>query len=107
MGTWPKTSQCLDFCIRLTAYIFTQKYLEEFDTSSAGASQTAELSRLWCQFKEANRKKNKPSGRKLLHKYKDAKQMNWRQPFIWSDIEKAACRAGKPWQPRAIMQEAK
>jgi hypothetical protein len=33
--------------------------------------------------------------------------MNWRQPFIWSDIERAALRAGKPWQPRRIMKEAK
>lgn len=33
--------------------------------------------------------------------------MNWRQPFIWSDIEEAARRAGKPWQPSAITKEAK
>jgi hypothetical protein len=55
-----------------------QKHLEEFDTTSTeGSHGTAELSRPLRQFKEKNRLKNKPTGRKLINKHKEAKQMNW------------------------------
>lgn len=67
----------------------------------------AEFSRPLRQFKENKRAKNKSTGRKLVNEHKEATRMNWRHPLIWSDIEKAAHRAGKPWQPRAITREAK
>lgn len=31
--------------------------------------------------------------------------MNWHSPFLWSQVEIAAIRAGRPWQPRAILRE--
>jgi len=67
----------------------------------------AELSRPRRQFKEDEKKKRKPQGRKRTHNQETAQRMNWFQPFIWTDIEEAARRAGKPWQPRAITKEAK
>lgn len=32
--------------------------------------------------------------------------MNWFTPFLWTQIETATIRAGKPWSPRAIVKEA-
>jgi hypothetical protein len=35
-----------------------------------------------------------------------AKLVNWYSPFLWSQIEMAATRAGRPWSPRLILKEA-
>lgn len=67
----------------------------------------AEDSRPCHQFKKEERKKNKPAGRKQEHEYEQAKKINWFAPFLWQQIINAATRAGKPWSPRRIVNEAK
>ena len=51
--------------------------------------------------------KNKPQGRKRKSQQQHSKKTNWQSPFLWSQIEAAAVRAGKPWSPRTILKEAK
>jgi len=93
--------------VGLVLTIKVQKHLNEFDNTSSDNADLAEISRPRRQFKEDEKKKNKPAGRKRMNDQQKAQRMNWHQPFIWSDIEEATRRAGKPWQPRAIMKEAK
>ncbi|KAJ6561307.1 hypothetical protein B0H10DRAFT_1801593, partial [Mycena sp. CBHHK59/15] len=66
-----------------------------------------ELSRPHRQFKEDSRKIKKPTGRKQKPKNtkRDAKYTNWFNPILWSQVEAAARRAGRPWSPRAILKE--
>jgi hypothetical protein len=66
----------------------------------------AELSRPRRQFKEDERRGNKPSGRKRQHEKERAERVNWFSPFLWTGIERAAFVAGKPWSPRQIRIEA-
>jgi hypothetical protein len=73
---------------------------------SSQKGEGAELSRPRCQFKEDRRAHNKPQGRKRKILQWQAKMMNWQSPFVWSQIEMAARKAGKPWSPRAILKEA-
>jgi len=44
-------------------------------------------------------------GRKRDKQQQGARQVNWQSPFLWSQIETAATRAGKPWKPRVILKE--
>jgi hypothetical protein len=69
----------------------------------------AESSRPRRQFKEDQRKKNKPQGRKRTHEISSALLTNWFQPFIFGQIEMAAHNAISEgvWSPRLIVQEAK
>jgi hypothetical protein len=71
-----------------------------------GSLPVAELSRPKRQFKEDLKEKNKAAGRKQVHEQEKSKQVNWFSPFLWTTIEIAARRAGKPWSPRAIRVEA-
>jgi len=71
------------------------------------AATVAELSRPRRQYKEAGKAKNKPQGRKQRKSKTGATHINWKSPFLWSQIEMAATRAGKPWKPHDIMVEAK
>lgn len=82
-----------------------QKFLEDFD-DSASNPEIAEHSRPRRQYRDDQRTKRKPQGRKREKGQKGAKRVNWHAPFLWSQIETAAARAGKPWRPRAILQEA-
>ena len=85
-----------------------QKYLVDHDeTSSAKASSIAESSRPRRQYKEAEKVKNKPQGRKRKHAKVTAARVNWKSPFLWSQIELAAIQAGRPWKPHDIALQAK
>ena len=85
-----------------------QKYLVGHDeTLSAKASSVAESSRPRRQYKEAEKVKNKPQGRKRKHAKITAARVNWKSPFLWSHIELAAVQAGKPWKPHDIALQAK
>jgi hypothetical protein len=80
-----------------------------FDDTSKFA-KIAEDSRPQRQFKENERKTNKPSGRKQLpqNAKEDAKQVNWTNPLIWPHIQSAVRKAGGPvWSPAAICRAAK
>jgi hypothetical protein len=85
--------------------------MEAFDTNDdrSSAQMNAESSRPRRQFKEDQRKKNKPQGRKRVHEASSALLTNWFQPFIFGQIEMAARNAisGGVWSPRLIVQEAK
>jgi hypothetical protein len=59
------------------------------------------------QYKEDARTTSKPAGRKRKHGPEVSKRVNWHSPFLWSQIEAATRRAGRPWSPRAITIEAK
>ncbi|KAJ7038755.1 hypothetical protein C8F04DRAFT_1255677 [Mycena alexandri] len=56
-----------------------------------------ELSRPHHQFKEDDRKNNKPCGRKqkAKNKKRNAKYTNWFHPLLWSQIQAAGGRASK------------
>ncbi|KAJ7864094.1 hypothetical protein B0H14DRAFT_3605365 [Mycena olivaceomarginata] len=81
--------------------------LLDHDETPAPYPALPELSRPRRQFKEDGNKKNKPCGRKqkLKNKKRDAKTTNWFHPMLWSQIQLAAGRAGKPWKPRAILKQ--
>jgi len=74
--------------------------------SSDQATLVPELSCPRRQFREDGRARNKPQGRKCIQQQQKAQKTNWQSPFLWSQIEIAATRAGKPWSPRAILKEA-
>ena len=74
--------------------------------TSSQSTDTAELSRPHRQYQEDRRAKTKPQGRKRKVQQRSAKLVNWHSPFLWSQIETAATRAGKPWRPREILKEA-
>ncbi|GLB45667.1 hypothetical protein LshimejAT787_2500590 [Lyophyllum shimeji] len=82
--------------------------LEGFNGNNeqSAAREVAENSRPCRQFKEDQRKKKKPCGRKRVNESTPALLTNWFQPAIWDQIEVAAHRAGKPWSPRLIVHEA-
>jgi len=65
----------------------------------------AELSRPRRQYKEDKRALRQSQGRKRDKQQQGARQVNWQSPFLWSQIETAATRAGKPWKPRVILKE--
>jgi hypothetical protein len=80
--------------------------MEQFDeTSTSGTGVVAELSRPCRQYKENCQAKRKTQGRKREKHQHGAKRVNWQTPFLWSQIENAAARAGKPWKPREILRE--
>lgn len=79
--------------------------LEAFNTAQS-ISPNAEASRPRRQCKEDQHQKSKPTGRKRKNEQTEAKYVNWFSPFLWSQIEDAAIRAGKPWSPREILKEA-
>ena len=76
------------------------------DETSLRPGTTAELSRPRRQYKEDRRAKRKSQGRKRDKQQQGAKRVNWQSPFLWSQIEAAVIRAGKPWKPREILREA-
>ncbi|KAF7969542.1 hypothetical protein HWV62_26939 [Athelia sp. TMB] len=81
-----------------------RKHLVEFnETSLLGA---AKHSRPHHEFTEDYRVRCKRKGRKQTNVKTDAKRVNWQSPFLWSQITEAAVRAGKPWKPRSILQQA-
>ena len=78
--------------------------MEQFDeTSTSGTGVVAELSCPCCQYKEDCQAKRKMQGCKREKHQHRAKQVNWQTPFLWSQIENAAARTGKPWKPREIL----
>ncbi|KAJ7100368.1 hypothetical protein C8R44DRAFT_946758, partial [Mycena epipterygia] len=81
--------------------------LEYDETPTSQPADLAELSRPRRQFKEDERKDNKPSGRKQKPKNKKrgAQRTNWQTPFLWSQIDSAARRSSRPWSPRAILAD--
>ncbi|KAJ6525012.1 hypothetical protein B0H19DRAFT_1340110 [Mycena capillaripes] len=81
--------------------------LLDHDDSPAPDPRLAELSRPFRQFKEDGKKDNKPCGRKQKDKNakRDAKNINWQHPLLWTQIVEATRRAGRPWKPRAILRE--
>jgi hypothetical protein len=84
-----------------------KKHIEDVDkTSSKMDAGVPELSRPRRQYKEDQRAARKPQGRKRTQVQSQCKHTNWQSPFLWSQIEVAAVRAGKPWSPRAITKEA-
>jgi len=85
-----------------------KKYLEDFDESSSTHHDAvvAELSRPRHQYKEDRRATRKPQGRKRTRGPSQCKYTNWQSPFLWSQIEIAVVRAGKPWSPREITRQA-
>ncbi|KAJ7210222.1 hypothetical protein C8J57DRAFT_1098259, partial [Mycena rebaudengoi] len=92
--------------------LLLQKFLEleEFDeTPKASSSKIAEDSRPRRQFKEDLKKNNTTFGHKQLPKNTktDAKQVNWRNPLIFAQLQVAAKKAGKPWRPSEICRQAK
>jgi hypothetical protein len=83
-----------------------QKHMEEFDeTSTSGVDVVAELSPPCRQYKEDHQAKCKAQGCKWEKNQHRVKRVNWKTPFLWSQIETAAARAGKPWKPCTILQE--
>jgi hypothetical protein len=75
-----------------------------------GADNTepvAEQSRPHRQFHEDDKSNNKPQGQKCTNLQKPAIHVNWKLPFLWSQIETAAVLAGKPWKPHDIVMQAK
>jgi hypothetical protein len=80
--------------------------MEQFDeTSTSGTGVVAELSCPRCQYKEDCQAKHKLQGRKREKHQHRVKRVNWKTPFLWSQIENAAACAGKPWKPREILRE--
>jgi hypothetical protein len=59
------------------------------------------------EFKIDQRSKKKVIGRPRKVEDQRAKRVNWFQPVIWSGIEEAAKRAGKPWNCAEIVRQAK
>jgi hypothetical protein len=85
-----------------------QKHLVDFDqTSGDKDDNVAELSRPHREYKEGIKKKNKPQGRKRIKPQQAALRVNWKLPFLWSQIESAAANAGRPWRPHDIVLHAK
>lgn len=62
------------------------------------------MSRPRRQYKNDGRVKKKPCGRKMKNFAGPSKYTNWTSPFLWSHIEDAALKAGKPWSPREIVR---
>jgi hypothetical protein len=80
----------------------------DFDRSSSNQTNTtAELSHPRRQYKEDSKSKNKPQGCKRAKSKTDSMQINWKTPFLWSQIEMAALQAGTPWKPHDIAIQAK
>jgi len=52
------------------------------------------------------RRVSQQTGRKCKNEQTEAKYVNWFSPFLWSQIEDAAIRSGKPWSPRENLKEA-
>ena len=44
--------------------------------------------------------------KKHVHSQQASTRVHWQSPFLWVQIENAACQAGKPWSPRHILREA-
>lgn len=65
-----------------------------------------ESSRPHRQYEEDEKKNNRPARCKRVHQQKKAVLTNWFSPFLWTQIELAAQRAGKPWSPCAILKQA-
>lgn len=80
--------------------------MSEYDEATSGAN-VSEKTRPRRQYKEDTKKRNKPAGRKRINPQSNATRMNWKSPFIWSQIENAAVLAGKPWSPHDITVQAK
>lgn len=66
-----------------------------------------ELSRPRRQYKEDHHATQKPSGRKRIKAQQISLRTNWQSPFLWSQIELATKKAGKPWQQARIVKLAK
>ncbi|KAJ7852106.1 hypothetical protein B0H13DRAFT_2398932 [Mycena leptocephala] len=81
--------------------------LADHDEISTADPELPEHSRPRRQFKEDDRKNNKPCGRKPKPKNKkrDARYTNWFHPILFSQVQAAASRVSKPWKPRAILKE--
>ena len=77
------------------------------DDAPTSSESIAEDSRPRRQYKEDAHETRKLTGRRRIHDYKTSKHVNWQSPFLWSQIEDAARRAGRPWSPRTITNEAK
>lgn len=65
----------------------------------------AENSRPRREYREDGLAKSKSCGRKRQKTKQDAVQTNWMQPFLWSQINQAAKRVGRPYCPRDIVKE--
>jgi len=75
--------------------------------SSNTTPDIPELSRPRRQFREDQRAGRKSQGRKRKTSQRQLRQTNWQSPFLWSQIEIAAVKAGKPWRPCEILKEAR
>lgn len=85
-----------------------QKHFVDFEVPSIDLGRpVAELSRPRRKYKADSKSTNKPQGRKPTKFKRRAKNVNWKSPFLWSQIELAAIRAGRPWRPRDIVREVK
>ncbi|KAL0953304.1 hypothetical protein HGRIS_004553 [Hohenbuehelia grisea] len=87
-----------------------KRSLKDYDNDADDRPAVAELSRPHRQYKEDTciaTKKATGRKRKPENKPKESKLTNWFTPFLFSQIEIAASRAGKPWSPRMIVKEAK
>lgn len=84
-----------------------KKHIEDVDkTFSKMDAWVPELSHPRRQYKEDQWAACKPQGCKRTQAQSQCKQTNWQSPFLQSQIEVAAVRAGKPWSPCAITKEA-
>jgi hypothetical protein len=87
--------------------IYKQKHLVAFEETISDKPSVAEQSCPQRQYKEDVKANNKPQGCKQKHSKTGACNVNWKSPFLWSQIETAAVKAGKPWKPHDIVIEAK
>lgn len=73
----------------------TLTYAEEYDRELT-KSGLAKASRPWRDLKDSHVKKT--CGRKRVHDYKPATRINWFNPLLWQQINRAAHQAD--WNPK-------
>ncbi|KAE9384122.1 hypothetical protein BT96DRAFT_1008400 [Gymnopus androsaceus JB14] len=89
------------------AFSKRKRGVESLEDDIEDGSGLADISRPHRGFKEESRESQKPQGRKCTKMDESAKNMNWFQLLIWSQIKTAAKKAGKPWWPSEIVHEAR
>ncbi|KAF9062501.1 hypothetical protein BDP27DRAFT_1368779 [Rhodocollybia butyracea] len=87
-----------------------KRKLRDLDDSNEGAENLAEASRPRRELKDKIRDNNRDEhtrGRKRMKITSSVERMNYFQPLIWSQIQQATKKAGKPWIPTDIVRIAK
>ncbi|KAF9061116.1 hypothetical protein BDP27DRAFT_1406852 [Rhodocollybia butyracea] len=87
-----------------------KRKLRDIDDSNEGAENLAEASQPRRELKDEIRDNNRDEhtrGRKQMKITSSVERMNYFQPLIWSQIQQATKKAGKPWIPTNIVRIAK